>query len=175
MKRPTWATVIGVLGIIFGCLGVLGSIQFALTPMMMEFQEKMLAIMQQTMEAEAAENGSDVAVADMMAMMEQLWDLPEWYASFCVAAGMISAVVAGLYIFASIRLLQVHPSAVGTFYLAMGLSIAMALVIVLMSIAASSMMAIAMGMGGMFGIVIDVVLLIVVATADKRAYRGGGG
>ncbi len=50
MDRPTWATVVGVLGIIFGLLGILGGGQLAVMPAILEFQKEMFSDLQGTVE-----------------------------------------------------------------------------------------------------------------------------
>jgi fatty acid desaturase len=47
MKRPTWATVISVLGIILSLLGLLGAGQDIMMPKMMEFQKQMFTQMEE--------------------------------------------------------------------------------------------------------------------------------
>jgi len=47
VKKPTWVTVIGVLGIIFGCFGILGGGQEIAMPKMMKMQKEMLTAMEQ--------------------------------------------------------------------------------------------------------------------------------
>ena len=43
MKRPTWATIVGVLGIIFGCFGIIGAGQEILMPNMLKLQKEIFA------------------------------------------------------------------------------------------------------------------------------------
>jgi len=42
MKRPTWATIAGVLAIIFGIFGVFGGAQEMAMPSMLEMQKEMM-------------------------------------------------------------------------------------------------------------------------------------
>ena len=44
-KRPTWATVVGILGIVFSSFGILGAGQIIMTPKIMEFQKQMITTM----------------------------------------------------------------------------------------------------------------------------------
>jgi hypothetical protein len=50
MVRPTWVTVIGVLGIIFGCSGILGGGQQMVMPKMLAMQKDMFANMRSQVE-----------------------------------------------------------------------------------------------------------------------------
>ncbi|MGD8669435.1 MAG: hypothetical protein PVF31_05095 [Desulfobacterales bacterium] len=43
MKRPTWVTIVGVLGIIFSCLGILAAGQEMIMPKILEMQKEMLS------------------------------------------------------------------------------------------------------------------------------------
>jgi len=50
MQRPTWATVVGIIGILFACCGILGGTQLVMAPKILEFQKTMMGTMEQTME-----------------------------------------------------------------------------------------------------------------------------
>ena len=54
MNRPTWATVVGIMGIVFGCFGILGGGQLMVMPKMMEMQEQMWSGIQESMEKQEA-------------------------------------------------------------------------------------------------------------------------
>jgi hypothetical protein len=171
MKRPTWATVVGVLGIILSSLGVLGAGQFMMMPKMMQFQKEMMAGMQESMEKqESTKDREMMPPKEMFKMFEKMWDTPEWYATWCIVAGLLSLLISGFYLFASITLLQVKPSAIRLFYTAVGLSIGLALLKGFAAASAMSFMGLAMLFGSMCGVVIDIVLVIVVATGDKEAF-----
>ena len=50
MARPSWVTAVGVLGIIFGCTGILGGGQQMLLPKMLAFQKEMFSDMKTDMD-----------------------------------------------------------------------------------------------------------------------------
>jgi hypothetical protein len=171
MKRPTWATVVGIIGIVMGCFGILGGGQLMIMPKMMEMQKGMWTAMQESMEKQVAADPRQAPPKEMFKVFEKMWDVPEWFGTWCVAAGLIALLISGFYLFASIRLLQVKPTAVRLFYCAAGLSIGFALLKVVVALAATSFMGMTMMFGGMLGLIINVVLLIVVATGNKEPFR----
>ncbi len=170
MKRPTWATVVGVLGIIFGCFGVIGAGQLMMMPKMMEMQKEMFSSMQESMEKQETTDPQQTAPKEMFKTMEKMWDVPDWFDTYCVVAGIAALFVSGFYVFASIRLLQTKPTAIKLFYSAAGLDIGFTVLKSVVAMTAASFMGMGMMMGGMFGLVITVVLLIVVATGNKEAF-----
>ena len=174
MNRPAWATVVGIIGIILGCFGILGGGQTMMTPRMMEMQkemqEEMFTAMQEAAEKQGTANAQEAPPKEMFAFMERMLETPDWYGTFCVVAGIVAVCVSGFYIFASIQLLQTKPTAIRLFYAAIGLAIGLAIVKAVGAMATMTFMAMSMAMGGVFGLVINVVLLIVVITGNKEAF-----
>ena len=182
MKRPTWATVVGVLGIIFGCLGILGAGTEMMMPKMLEFQKQMFSdfekIIEEDIEKERAKNpdrgGEHRGDAEMplkfFKSISQIWEFPEWFGKWSIIAGLLKLLVSALYLLASIRLLQLKLSAIKLFYWAAGSSIVLGALKAAVAIAAMSFMSIAMLFGGFFGVVIDIVLILVVASGSKEAF-----
>lgn len=187
MKKPTWVTVIGILGIVFGCFGILGGGQEMMMPKMLQMQKEMWITMEQQTAIQAnkdgqAENAGDsdkyiakhraVAGAAMIQSMEKMFDVPEWFGTWSIYAGIAKALVSAFYLFASIRLLQLKQNAVKLFYWALGANIFLCCLKAVVGFYSFSFMTMAMTMGGLFSALIDVVLIIVVATSDKMAFSG---
>jgi hypothetical protein len=191
MKRPTWATVVGVLGIIFGGFGILGAGQDMLMPYMFTIQKEIFAGIEEQVEREAdKQRGEADSVGDhdqelekrrgipfdgppdpMFKMMEQMWNFPDWFPAWSVASGIFRLLLNGFYIMASIMLLMVKPYSIRIFYIAAGTSIGFSIIKAGVLASALSFMGIAMMLGGIFGIIIDIVLIVVVAISDKTAFR----
>jgi len=185
--------VVGVLGIIFSSLGIFGAGQEIMMPSLMKFQRQMFSTMTTAMEREAqraarrkadaespeestvpdddnaAAAGAEVPVA-MFKSMQQMWAFPEWYGMWSVISGMIKLVLCGLYLFASIAMLQTKPFSIPLFYAVAGACVVLGLAKAVMAISTLSFMAMGMMMSGMFGAVIDLVLIMVVATGDKEVF-----
>lgn len=167
MQRPGWVGVVGVLVIVLGCFGLLGAGQMAMMPSMMKMQREMLAQMQEQMPADQRH-----AMEPMQHMIDSFTrDVPPWYTSFAVAAGLVLLAIKGFYIFSGIALLQVRRSALAQFYWAAGLSIVAALVNGVVMVEAFSFMGMAMAFSSAAGIVFNLVLLAVVLTSDRSAFR----
>lgn len=171
LGRPTWATIVGVLGIILGCFGILGGGQLIIMPKMMEFQKEMFAEMQKEFDRYKEDEKQDVPPVEMFKMFEKMWDFPDWYSRWCIALGIMALPISGFYLYAAICLLQLKRFAIKIFYLAVAISIGLALVKVTVSILAMSFMGINLLVGGIFSLVVNIVLLVVVATSNKEAFK----
>ena len=186
MKRPTWVTVVGVLGIIFSCLGILGAGQEMIMPKMLEMQKQMVSDFEKMIEAEmekesakqsnrpAGQRGGAEFPVGIFKSVTKMFDFPDWYGTWSIISGILKLLVCAFFLFASIRLLQLKPASIRLFYWAAGSSIALGVVKGAVAVLAASFIGIAMMFGGIFGIIIDIVLIIVVATGNKEAfYRQG--
>ena len=104
-----------------------------------------------------------------------LYNIPVWYGPVAFLMSLVAMAIAACYLFTSIWLLMTKPSAVPLFSLACVVSIGFAILHGVVSMIAMPMWGMGMGMGmGMTGIVVavvNVVLLIVVATGDKTAFQ----
>ncbi len=164
MKRPTWATVIGIIGIILGLVGLLSSANTIVMPQILEFQKEMITEMQKNIEE------NEAPPEEAMNMFNKIWNMPGWFKTWSVVAGIIGLIISGFYIFASIGLLQVKKSAIKMFYWVVGICIGFTFLKGVIAVSALSFIGISLMVGGLIGIVIDVILLIVVATGDKQAF-----
>jgi len=173
MKRPTWATAVGIIGIILGCMSVLGSCQSLMAPRIIAFQREMMSTMEVAVEREMQRSNApqQVPAREMVTMMRQMMDMPDWWGTWNVVTGGIGLIVAVVYITACVRLLQVAPSGISLFYDCAGARI-------LLSIAngGAALFAAPVVLWGVipamgFSVAVHAVLLLVVATADKTAFR----
>lgn len=149
MKRPAWATAVGVIGVIWGCLGVLGA---ALTLFMPVFMPKLLM--------EAQGNIPAGQEAEHFKMMTRLWDMP-YLRNSCLLLGLTGILVSGFFIFASIRLLQMRRSSIKLIYSALCIEILFNILLLPegMVLKAVSILS---------GVAIYVVLLLVVIVGNKK-------
>ncbi len=163
------------MGIILSLLGLLGAGQDVAMPMMMRFQKQVFSQIQEVHEKETRRNGSassrDEDFDRMAESMEKMWNTPVWFGAWSVLFGVIKLMVCGFGLFAYISLLQVKPYAVKFVYWALGLAIGLTLIKGAVSVASMSFMVMAMGIGSIFGLMVNIVLLIVVGISDKSAYR----
>jgi hypothetical protein len=108
MRKPGWVTTVGILGIILGGMGLLGSIQALSFNSLMAAQQQMLRTMGSRSDTEP---GAQVATffADLLS------GVPAWFGKWMVGAGLAGLVVFGAYLLASVRLFRVRPGAVPGF------------------------------------------------------------
>ncbi|HEV8337203.1 MAG TPA: hypothetical protein VGR67_12365 [Candidatus Polarisedimenticolia bacterium] len=157
--RRRWKTVIGVLGVIFGSFGVMSATQVALTPLMLEWQRKFIA----TIQTQASQQGSGQTFGAVAAMFEQfLAPAPWWFTPWCIGLGLVSLAVSAFYLFSAIWLILHKPSAPRCFCVAMIASISTVIARIAGLMMARGMWGLMMGLGAVFGIVIDLVLLLIV-------------
>ena len=166
MQKPTWAKVVGIIGIIIACFGLLGAWQTTNIPKMIKFQKEMMPQIEKRM-AEKHQGSSE----ETMKMMEKMWNVPEWFNGWCVIAGVITFMVSGFYLYASIGLMQIKKIAISLFYMAGGASIIFSVIKGFMAISAMSFMGISLVFGDVFGIIVNIILLIVVASGNKEAFQ----
>lgn len=194
MKRPGWVTVVGVLGIIMGCLGLLGAGQTIMMPRIMEFQRQMFSGIERAIENEQKQSeskgtppkqgghpqrGRGTAPADwppkeFLGLFNKMLAVPDWFNTWLVVSGILGLLVSGFSLYAAIVLLQLKRHAVTLFYFAAGISIGFSVVKAAVALSAASFLGLSLVAGGTFGIVVNGVLLIVTATADKRAFTATG-
>jgi hypothetical protein len=162
---PRWVNIVGGLGILFGCLGILGAGQSMAMPQMFAMQKRMIESMQ-TMRPASASAPVPIPPPELMKLLE----FPEWYQTWSVVMGIVALAVAAFYLYAAIRLLQVAPDAVRLFRLAAAVAIVAALVKGAVGYNAGGMVSVSAIPGSIFSIVVNSVLLAVIATADHSAF-----
>ncbi len=172
MERPTWATVVGILGIVFSCFGLMGAGSDIIMPKVMDVQKEMFMQMEafqaEVIKSDGADQNVDARFFEIFKSIGKMWETPEWFGVFSVTTGIIKLIISGLTLFACIRLLQLKPSAITLFYWGAGLNIG--LVVFKLIVALFSISFMAMMFGGIFGVVVYIVLIIVVASGDKASF-----
>ncbi|WP_444897051.1 hypothetical protein [Microbulbifer sp. SSSA005] len=183
MKRPTWATVVGVLAIIFGILGVLAGVQEIAIPSMIEMQKEMMtsfsegktpdgkSVPEMSWEIKKDGEKQKTDMSQMFEGIEEQFEHPEWYKSWAAVLGLISLVVAALYLLSGILLLMAKQFSIRIFYVAIGVSVIWAIVqAIIYSQADSSMLMAAQIPSSISSVVIDIILLVVVFIGSKEAF-----
>jgi hypothetical protein len=156
---------VGVLGIVFGCFGLLGSAQSTAFPRMMEFQRETLSSMEETFKAK-----NDSAAASME-RIHGMFVIPEWYETWMMASGAIGLLINGFYIFAFAVFLQVKRNAIRYVYLALSVSMAFAILKMILISITDFFMAVPVAASFGIGLVFDLVLLIVILGNDKGDFQ----
>ena len=184
MDRPTWATVVGILAIVFGSLGILGAGQAVIMPKMMTLQKEFFTEFERAAKQEEVQSdpetqgnmqenmsGNKEFEKEMFGSMKKMLELPEWFGLWAVFAGIAKGLISVVYLLAGIFLLKTKTFSIRLFYWAAGSSLLLCVISGVVGISASSFMAISMVFGSAFGAVIDIVLIIVVVTGDKEAFQ----
>lgn len=191
-KKPGWVTAVAIIAIVLSGFGVMGGIQEALTPFMLDAQradyelmiEELNNIAAEVEQNSGVEKNTDIKqipgpeqqqVSDMFksfaGLLEKILNMPEWYLSWLVLSGIISILIHGFYLFASIWLMQLKPYAPRYLAIALPLSIAFALVRTTIAVQALDSMALLLMGGTLIAMLVEVVLLLVLITKDKSAFK----
>ena len=195
MKRPTWATVVGILGVIFGALGILGGAFEMMMPRMLKMQRELVQDIREefrrqtvrdrrhadTTRAPAkqptAQTAPHAASPDTAMPPEAIFDMlddmcrtPPWFERWSAPMGITRMVISLAYLLAAIALLQVKRYGIRLFYVAAGAALLLAAIKLGIGAATDSMFLMSILMGAALTAAIDLVLLVVVATGDKRAF-----
>jgi len=190
MKTPTWGTVIGILMICFGGCGALNDIRAISMPeQLAEQKELMKSRMEKEKQKKLTEQDSvSTAETDSVSAtdedkeidffgkkqsVEQILELPEFTKIWIVRFGYIGAVVSILYALGGVFLLIRKSFSIKLVYAALVISILCsgAQAAVLTSSSSSGFIAITTGLSQIFGILIDIILLAIVFSQDKEAYK----
>lgn len=180
-KPPAWATIVGILGICFGALGLMGGGYELMMPMMMSMQKKMMEGMKESIKeapkapasSAAKPSGPPVDPKAVFKTFEDFMSVPPWYERFAYINGTLQLLLAALYILASVFLLLVRRGA-ATFFLAVAaVSAVRNLAAVAIGLSTGSFFAFWSVGAGAAGFLIDLVLSIVVLVSDRSAYRVG--
>ncbi len=168
MQRPSWVTVVGILGIIFGFLGLFAGVYTAMVPKMLSTQQEMIKNM-----PTQTQNGM---TPEMQASFEKMFKVDDSFRTWSVVFGLFGMLLNAAYAVAFILFITLKPYALRLVYMALGASITLTILrmIVLMS-ASSSMIAWMTGWYAIFGFLADVVLLIVVLVSDKSVFQNPAG
>lgn len=164
MDKPTWVKVIGILAIVFGCLGILGSMNMIVMPKIMQFQASLF----ESIEKEARHDPQ--FPSEMMKVLKEFWDMPPWMQTWAIVFGCVWIVVNVFYLLSGIMLLQMKPYSVRLIIFALGLKMLVGVVQGVTAVSDGSLIGFMFMAGSIFGFVIDLVLLIVVLISDKRAF-----
>lgn len=195
MKTPTWATVIGILMIVFGGCSIVNDFKSIVLPTELEKQrgiikEKMdearthatdSAALESadSLKAKEAENDYDYddddgeeSFEETEKKVEEAMRLPEFSKIWIVRFGYIGVFSAVLYVLGGIFLLVKRNFSIKLAYAVLIVSILTsgAQLAVLTSSSSSGIIALTTGLGQILGIIIDILLMSVIFASDKEAY-----
>ena len=168
MKRPRWATVVGILGMIIAFFGITASGQMLTMPKMIKLQHQIMHDMEASLKGKPKDQAELRKVQDVLQQI--IGQVPDWFKTAVVIFGVLGVIVNGVYIFACIALLLVKRYAIRWFYITIALSIALAVSRGIAAVLSTKFIGLGVAAIGLVGIVLDVILLVVVATGNKEAF-----
>ena len=166
MNKPGWVTTVGILGIVFGCFGLLGSVQSL-------FMDRLLAQQRRMLEQIAAQPGPVTEFARRL--LESMVGMPAWFRSWSIGAAIAGLILYAAYIHAATAILRVRPGAVRRFAAASALVIAYGVVQGAAAYAAMPEMRLFVVPGIVFNLVVHVSLLGVALASDRSVFEGPAG
>lgn len=182
MKRPTWATVVGILAIIFGILGVSGGAQEMAMPVIFEMQKELMSsiiekkspdgqpIPKISREIEEDREIKKIDIAHIFETIEKHLSFPDWYKAWATGIGLVSIIVAAIYLISGIFLLMTKPYAIKLFYITISISIGWAIIQAVIFSQSDNGILMAKIPRSVASVVFDVVLIIVALTGTKEAF-----
>lgn len=189
MKTPNWGLVIGILMILFGGCSVSGDLQSINSPNIFDMQQDMLKGMSDGFNTTVSDSliSTDLdstqtkriksdpgkMVEAMSNTMNTMFYMSDFTKTWIVRFGYIGVIVSFIYILGGVFLLVRKPFSLKLAYGALGLSILFSIIqsIVLSLDSSSSLLAMTAGYSQMFGVIIDIILIIVIVSSDKTAYH----
>lgn len=179
MKIPTWAIVIGICLMLFGGCSVSKNIQAINMPSLLEMQQNMITKMhgmdtvtsQDTL-ATAPGVGDAEAFKNIAEGMTEIFKVSEFAKTWTVRFGYIGLFVATLYILSGVFLLLKRSFSIQLVYIALVTSIVFSGIqsLVLASDPSGGLISKTAGFGNIFGIIVDIVLVVVIVAIDKTTY-----
>lgn len=172
MERPTWATTVATIGLILGCLGVLGSAQTAFMPDMIDMQRDMLdAIAEADRGSESGGSASGDALSrDFIEGFAEQLEVPVWFETSSRINGLVGVVLSAGCVFASILLLVMRPNAVILFAVVSAGSLIWHVVRGAVALEAGGFFAGSAIGGAALGFVVHAGLLLTLGCSDRSAY-----
>lgn len=179
-KKPGWVTAVSIIAIVLSGFGVMGGIQEAMSPLMIDQQTEQYNEMMREFEPimKQLEQDENPASAEILGWFTWTMDtfkaflnMPDWYMSWLVISGLLSMAINGFYLFAAIWLMQLKPGAIRYMYIALPLSITLSISRTYFAYAAFDNAGLLFMGGTMIAIVIEFVLLLIIIKADKAPYR----
>lgn len=173
-KLPTWAVIVGVLGICFGALGTLSGAYGVLMPKMLSLQQEVVVSMRQSMPAAGQAAPGGTLSTDPMGVLERLLSMPHWYVHWALANSLAEMLIGLAYLLSALLLLMLRRGAPTAFMVAAGASLLRNTVSAGLALGTASLFAYWTLGSAVCGAIVDLALLATVALADKSAYRSSG-
>lgn len=184
MKTPTWAIIVGICLMLFGGCSVTKSIQSINMPDMLDMQKNMMKKMTgstkpgsldsllSTSESDTTNFRNAEVFKNMTEGMQEIFTMSDFTRTWTVRFGYIGLLVSIIYILSGVFLLIKKEFSIRLVYIALIMSIVFSAVqsLVLASDSTGGFIAKYAGFGNTFGIIIDIILIIVVLSMDKSAY-----
>ena len=157
--RSRWTAVVGTLGIVFGSLGAMSASQVILAPALLDLQRRVFSALLDQARRQEPSNGSSALIAGLLEGL--LRPQPPWFAPWCVGLGVALLLISGVCIFGAVWLVLGKRSAPPIFCGALLASLAAGVARVLVLSLAVGPIGLFLGLGGLAGMLIDLVLLVV--------------
>ncbi len=180
MKTPTWAIVVGICLMLFGGCSVTKNIQAISMPQMLETQKDLM----ETMSSLGHESLSDTTITDSGNIpnmdvlsnvadgMQKMFAVSDFTLKWTVIFGYVGLFVSVVYILSGVFLIIRKKYSINLVYLALTVNIVLGVIqsIVLASDSSGGIIAMSAGFSNIFGIIVDLILIVIVLTMDKSTY-----
>jgi len=169
MNKPLWITIVGIILIVMGCLGLMGAWQTFGMPRIVAQQKQMLPYMQQKMEQQ--KDYTPEAKQRMQQMYERMMTTPAWFDNWCLFTAPIALLFSALFIYSGINLLLLRKTAANLIYWVLGADLGFLVIRGLVGLVFLGWIGISMVTMGVLAGIADIILLAVVANGNKQAFE----
>jgi len=183
MKTPDWVVVVAVCMMLFGGCGTYNNSSVLMMPSILEMQKEMIGTISETIEEGSGLQGAD-GEADSLALASEdieevfenftnIFEVSEFTKKWTRIFGIIGIFISVFYMLAGVFMLLRKQFSLKLAISALAISMLFALIrgLVLTSDGSGGFMAIASSISGIFGFVIDLILLIIILAVDKTDYN----
>ncbi|MBS1593958.1 MAG: hypothetical protein JST76_08640 [Bacteroidetes bacterium] len=187
MKTPTWAYIVGILMMLLGGCSTIKNCQLILTPVLLENQKAMMkglvpmvSVRVDTTTQTLGDSSitviektrSPLGNKEMIQNMEKMFYMSDFQKTWIVRLGYIGFIPSLIYIVGGLFLLIKRRFSIKLACSALILSALFSVIrtVVLLKDASIGFIAMSSSFGMIFGVIMDVILLIIILASDRSYY-----
>lgn len=187
MKTPTWAYIVGILMMLLGGCSTIKNCQLILTPVLLENQKAMMkglvpmvSVRVDTTTQTLGDSSitviektrSPLGNKEMIQNMEKMFYMSDFQKTWIVRLGYIGFIPSLIYIVGGLFLLIKRRFSIKLACSALILSALFSVIrtVVLLKEASIGFIAMSSSFGMIFGVIMDVILLIIILASDRSYY-----
>lgn len=172
MKKPKWPIIIGILLMMFGCLGIIRAPENLDINLNSEIDLDIVeSINEVTKSPDTAERIRDFEIPEgTLNELSNGFQVPAWYKSWAIFITLASVFIAAAYFLSGLLLIVRARFAVEVFYAVISMSIVWAIFHILICLQTGNAMIMSQIPISMFSILIDIIIFLIVILGSKDGF-----